>query len=235
MGGLILLVACIALFVIQIVLLVKSIKKKNKKYWIGIFSLEIFPIIILLILFYYYENLAPRGGFMPGLDYLGEELICIGTSILYCIMLCVTMIAGIIVFEKNRKIQGKKSANPLMLIIAFALIMIGAIFLIVEIKDNFGKVKTIGTVVDFEDTKSGGDYRYWPIFQFYVDGQEYQNSYPMLDAEIGDTVVIYYSPRDDYRITRHLTNNKIIWIPTILIGILIIFLRFKDDIIKSEK
>lgn len=75
---------------------------------------------------------------------------------------------------------------------------------------------------------------YWPIIQFNVDGKEYQDDYPMFDTEIGDTVKIYYSVYDDYRISRYLTDNKIIWIPAIIIGILIMFFRFKDDIIKEK-
>lgn len=227
-GGLLLLVVCFGLVIIQIILLVKSIKSKEKKYWISNFCLEFFSIVMAFGLLYYYDCLAPRGGFMPGLEYLGEELTCMGAGFLYSIMLYITVIARIIVFEKSQKSEGKKSANPFKLIIAFTLVVVGTISLIAEIKDNWGKVETTGTVIDFEEIRTGSGMEYWPIIQFSVDGQEYQDSYPMSDAEIGDTVKIYYSVYDNYNISRHLTNNKIIWIPTIIIGILMIFFRFKE-------
>ena len=217
--------------IIQIILLVKSIKKKEKKYWISCFCLELFSIIMAFALLYYYDHLAPRGGFMPGLEYLGEELTCMGVGFLSSIMFYITMIVGIIVFEKGRKSAGKRSSNPFKLIIAFTLVVVGVIFLIVEIKDNWGKVATTGTVIDFEEIRTGEGMEYWPIIQFSVDGQAYQDSYPMSDTEIGDTVEIYYSVYDNYNISRHRTNNEIIWIPAIIIGILMIFFRFKDDIL----
>lgn len=228
-------IICLALFIIQIFMLVKSIKKIEKKYWISSFCLEIISIIMSLALLYYYDCLAPRGGFMPGLEYLGEELTCMGAGFLYAIMLYITLIARIIVYEKRQKSEGKKSANPFRLIIAFTLIIIGIICLFIEIKDNFGKVETTGTVIDFEEKRNGGGIEYWPIIQFSVDGQEYKDDYPMSHAEIGDTVKIYYSVYDNYLISRHLTNYKMIWIPAILIGIFIIFFRFKDDITKEKQ
>lgn len=122
MESLILFVVCLAIFITQIVLIVKAIKRKEKKYWISNFCIEIFSIIMSIGLIYYYEKL-PRSGFMPGLQYLGEELTCLGASILYAIMLCITIIARLIVFAKSQKQQGKKSAIPLILIIAFVLII----------------------------------------------------------------------------------------------------------------
>ena len=224
--GIIFLLLCLALFIIQIILLVKSVKKNEKKYWISNSCLEIFSIILSLALLYYYDNIAPRGGFMPGLEYLGEELFQMGILILYFVMLFITAVAGIIVFEKSRKSKGKKSANPLILIMALLFISIGIISLFIEIKDNLGKVKTDGVVIGFE--KNGiENVEYWPVIQFSVDGKEYQDDYPMNDTKIGDTVQIYYSVYDNYHISRHLTNNKIIWIPAFIIGIFIIFLRFK--------
>lgn len=235
MESLLLLIACLASFIIQIVMLVKAIKKKEKKYWISGFCLEFFSMILSFVLLYYYDRLAPRGGFMPGLEYLGEELTCMGAGFLYGIMLYITVIASIIVYEKRQKSEGKKSANPFRLIIAFTLIIIGMICLSIEIKDNFGKVGTTGTVIDFEEKRAGEGIQYWPVIQFSVDGQEYQDDYPMFDADIGNTVNIYYSVYDNYRISRHLTNYKMIWIPTILIGIFIIFFRFKDNTMKEKQ
>ena len=38
------------------------------------------------------------------------------------------------------------------------------------LKDNWGKVKTTGTVIDFEEIRTGGGIEYWPIIQFNADG-----------------------------------------------------------------
>lgn len=108
MVSLILCVAFLVLFIIQIIMFINFVKKKEKRYWIISFCLEAFSIIMALGLLYYYEFLALRNGFMPGLKYLGEELTCMGASFLCFIMLCVTTISGIIIFEKNRK---KKSES----------------------------------------------------------------------------------------------------------------------------
>ena len=43
---------------------------------------------------------------MPGLQYLGEKLTCLGASILYLVMFCVTIIAGIII--QNSSVNWEK-------------------------------------------------------------------------------------------------------------------------------
>lgn len=227
-------IICLALFIAQIVILVKAIKKKHKKYWIGDFCLEIFTVLLTLAMLYYYDNLAPRGGFMPGLEYLGQELACMGILILSLIMLCITVIAGIIVFEKIQKAKGKKLANPLRLIIASALIMIGIICLFAEIKDNYGKIKTTGTVIGYDAVKNGPDYEYWPMIEFSVDGVTYQQHYPMDDLEIGDVLDVYYLIYDDYRMTLFYSNYKPVYIPAFIIGLIIIFFRFKKEKINDN-
>ena len=122
METVILFAVCLALFVVQIVLLVKAIKSKEKKYWISEFCVEFFSIILYIGLLYYYWNL-PRGGFMPGLHYISEELICFGAVIIYTVMICVNIIAKLIVFTKNQKEQGEKSAVPLILSAFFVLVI----------------------------------------------------------------------------------------------------------------
>lgn len=226
----------LVVFVVQIILLVKSIKKKEKKYWINVFVLEIFSIIISISLWFYYESL-PGYGFMPGLSYLGEILLSFGVAILYSIMLFITICAKIIIYERHQKQQGKKHANPFISIIALIFIIIGMVSLASELIHNCGKKETIGTVVEYKEIRTGGGIEYCPIISFFVDGKEYEDDYPMLDdAEIGDNVKIYYYPvNEEYHITLHLTDNKIIYIPTFIIGILIIILRFKDNLFKLNK
>jgi hypothetical protein len=223
----VLLVISLVVFFIQNFMLVNAVKKKEKKYWVGTFGIEILSIIISIGLIVYYNNLS-------GWDSFGGFIYSFLDSILYFIMLCITIISAIVVFEKNQKIKEKKSVNPFVLIIASALIMIGITFLIIEIKDKVIKVETTGTVVDFEEIKTGDGSEYWPIIEYNVDGQEYQDDYPLSDVEIGDSVKVYYYIYDKSSISLYLIDTKSIWIPTIILGLFIIFLRFKDDILKNK-
>ena len=231
-----LLVIYIAIFVIQIILLVKSIKKKEKKYWIRVFVLEIISILVSIILYKYYENL-PGYGFMPGLSYFGEILFSMGAIFLYGIMLCITSLIKIITFEKEQKILGKKHKNPIILIFATMLIFLSIILLYKDIEENLKKEETIGTVVAFNEYRSGGGPEYWPVIRFYVDGAKYEDDYPIDDTQIGDKIEIYYYPvgNGKYRITTYYTNYKIIYIPVFIIGVLIIIIRFRNDIFKHKK
>ena len=232
MGSLFLLILYLVVFIVQIILLVKSIKRKEIKNWIKVFTLEVFSIIISISLLFYYESL-PGYGFMPGLSYLGEILLSFGVAILYSIMLFITICAKIIIYEKHQKQQGKKYANPFVSIIAIIFIIIGIVFLSSEIINNWGKKETTGTVVDYIEIRTGGGIEYWPIIRFYVDGKEYEDDYPIYNAKIGDDVKIYYHPvNEEYHITSYYPDNKFIYIPTLIIGILIIILRFKDNIFK---
>lgn len=102
MKSLFLLILCLLIFVLQIILLVKGVKKVENKYWIRLFLLEIFSIIIFIILLNYYESL-PGYGFMPGLSYLGETLLSFTAICLYSFMLFITICAKIIIIEKTQQ------------------------------------------------------------------------------------------------------------------------------------
>lgn len=91
----ILLLFYLTIFVVEIILLVKSIKNQNKKLWGTLIILEIFSVVVSVILYNYYEGL-PGYGFMPGFTYFGEILVSFGMAIIYsitffitiCIMIC---------------------------------------------------------------------------------------------------------------------------------------------------
>lgn len=95
MEGEFLLLFYLIIFVVEIVLLVKSIKNQNKKLWGALIILEIFSVVGSIILYNYYESL-PGYGMMPGLSYFGESLLSFGMAIIYsitffitiCIMIC---------------------------------------------------------------------------------------------------------------------------------------------------
>ncbi|MBO5180242.1 MAG: hypothetical protein J6B87_07865 [Clostridia bacterium] len=103
---LLVLILYLVIFIGQIVLLVKAIKKKETKSWIKVFLLETFSIIISITLWQYYENL-PGYGFMPGLSYLGEVLFSFASTILSVVMLLITICAKIIIYIKSKKVTTK--------------------------------------------------------------------------------------------------------------------------------
>lgn len=217
-------------FVFQIILLVKSIKKKEKKYWIMVFGLEIIFIIISKMIENYYNSL-PGYGLMPGLTYFGEALLSFGANTIYYIMLFITMLAKIITFEREQKRQGKKYANPFLLIIALIFIIIGIVSLYNEIRYNWDKKETIGTVIKFTTI---GYTEPEPVISFNVEGKEYEDDAIISNVEVGDNVkVYYYSKGDSYHITPYLANNKIIYIPSFIIGLLITLFRFRYNIFKK--
>ena len=113
----------LVILIVEIVLLVLSIKKKDKKYWIGLFCLEVISLAIPFIMSYYFHQ-HPGTGKFAGLEDMGNAIMVMFTLYTYFTMFCASIIAGIIVYEKKSK------HNPLFLIIAFVLLLYGA---------NYGK------------------------------------------------------------------------------------------------
>lgn len=62
--ALFLLIAYIVILILHIILLVITIRKKTKKLWRTLFSIELIPMLISIGLMIYYNNL-PGYGFMP--------------------------------------------------------------------------------------------------------------------------------------------------------------------------
>ena len=99
--SLFLLIFYIAVFVAQIVLFVLAVKRKTNKNWLTLFLAEIIPMIISLCLMIYYNNL-PGYGFMPGLSYLAEVLFSFGATVLYGVLLLVSICSFIVIKVKNK-------------------------------------------------------------------------------------------------------------------------------------
>lgn len=89
-----LLVAYIVILVLQIALLVLSLRKKQKKLWLSLFLVEVIPMLIANGLRIYYDSL-PGYGIMPGLTYIGEVLYSYGASIIYCVLFVVSVLCCI--------------------------------------------------------------------------------------------------------------------------------------------
>ena len=92
----ILLIAYIAVFVLQIVLLTLAIRRKTAKLWITLLLSEVIPMIVAFVLMRYFDSL-PGYGFMPGLSYFGEVISSFGAVVLYGVTLFVSGCAFIIV------------------------------------------------------------------------------------------------------------------------------------------
>lgn len=90
----ILLVAYIVILVLQIVLLVLSLRKKQKKLWLSLFLVEVISILAATGLRIYYDHL-PGYGIMPGLTYIGEVLYSYGASIVYFLLFVVSVLCYI--------------------------------------------------------------------------------------------------------------------------------------------
>lgn len=92
---LLILILFLVLIAVQIVLLIRSVCKKEKKYWICLFSVEILSIIISVMLMIYYDSLHGIG-FMPGLTYFEHWFLSFGTAIISTVILVLSLIIGII-------------------------------------------------------------------------------------------------------------------------------------------
>lgn len=96
MTSMVLLIAYIAIFILQIVLLVLSIRKKTTKLWISLFLSEVIPMFAAYFLMRYFDTL-PGYGVMPGLSYFGETLFSLGAAVLYAADLFVSLCVFVIV------------------------------------------------------------------------------------------------------------------------------------------
>ena len=92
----ILLIAYIAVFVLQIVLLALAVRRKTAKLWITLLLSEVIPMIVAFVLMRYFDSL-PGYGFMPGLSYFGEVISSFGAVVLYGVTLFVSGCAFVIV------------------------------------------------------------------------------------------------------------------------------------------
>ena len=90
----------IFLLALQVLSLILAIRRKSKRYWIFLFLLEAVSAVLAWRLGVWFDNL-PGYGFMPGLTYLSEILFSYGAAILYCGMLAVSGVLGIVLKKKN--------------------------------------------------------------------------------------------------------------------------------------
>lgn len=221
--SLFLLITYLVVFIVQIIFFVNAVKRKNKKHWVSLFSLEIIPAFIALGLMLYYENL-PGYGFMPGLSYLGEVLSSFGAMVIYGIMFVISGISCIVAEEKKQKI------TPFFAVAAFLFFVMGIIFFGYEIISNMDKTKSVATFIGYEEVRDAGGAQQWPVLEFYVGQERYQSRWPeMKSASVGDEIEIYYYPvGESYECTLYVTDYRIIYITAFVIGTLFLVARRKS-------
>lgn len=91
------LVAILVLFIVGIVV---SVRRKDKKLWLGLFLAEFVMIFVARRLMYYYDNLPGTDNWMPGFTYLGEYIFCYAASWAYGILLGVSVICYFVTKKK---------------------------------------------------------------------------------------------------------------------------------------
>ena len=227
------------ILILQIILLVKSIKKKERNMWIATFAFEIVSFAIAVILLHHFDYLpVNENDFFAGFTYFAETLSSFYAMIAYIAMIVITASACIITFECGLKRQGKIYANPIVLIIAVICLMSGFFLIYDEVSNNIGIMETTGTIVDVEESKNSYIVRRDgtrektkdSIISFVVDGKEYQDT--MLweaGQSVGDEIEICYSESsgdEEYRI-RYMTNNKWMYIPQLVLAALLIGYRVR--------
>ena len=91
----------IFLLALQVLSLILAIRRKSKRYWVSLFVLEAVSAVLAWRLGVWFDGL-PGYGFMPGLSYFAETLFSYGAAILYCGMLAVSAVTGILLHCKRK-------------------------------------------------------------------------------------------------------------------------------------
>jgi len=207
-------------FILQIVLLIKSVRHKTKKLWAVLLLSELVSLAVATCLKEYYNSL-PGYGFMPGFTYMGEVLCSFGASVLYGAVFLISACIFIVIEEKRKQIM------PVFALTAFLLWIFGSYYLGDEIIRNFDKTKSTGTIIGFADVHTGGGIEQWPVIEFTVEGNRYQQEFPMFEgASAGKEITIYYYPKGDtYKLVLAKTDHKMFYIPAFLFGCIAWFIR----------
>lgn len=95
------------LFVLQILLFVKATKTKRNLYWGGLFFAEILSVVIAEGIARYFDSLPIDHSdlLLPGLEYLGEVLLCITAIVIFCAMFVLSVIVKIVSEVQKKKLK----------------------------------------------------------------------------------------------------------------------------------
>ena len=130
----------------------------------------------------------------------------------------------IVKFEKKQKSEGKKHANPFLLIIACAFIIFGFVSLTQERICNYKQTKSTGTILDIKDYEGN---RKVALISFDVEGNKYKDEQLVAnDAKIGDNIEVYYTYwNEQYVLDSGLMDNKSVYLSAFGIGAFFILIR----------
>jgi len=88
------------ILLLQIVFLIRTIRKRSAANWKHLYIMELVPLVIAAVLAIYYNSL-PDPGFL-GMSYLGEVLFSMMAAAAYAVMFVVSLIAHVISKWRNK-------------------------------------------------------------------------------------------------------------------------------------
>lgn len=222
------LIVVLAELIITIVLLIKAIKKDNKKNWVAFFTIDVLFTILSNIMFTYSYNKN-----YSGFEGIGVGLIIVFGAFINCVALLIAYCIVIIRFENNNKKLNKNRMNPLVLIIGISCILVGIFYSYQEICNNWGYRGTTNGIVT---EVLGGNSGHFTYVKINIKGEEHECGYINMDLTMhkGDTVkVSYYYYESEYHIHDYY-HYKQYYIPAFLVGLLMIAYRFKNKFTNCE-
>lgn len=214
--------------VAQIAYLAVAIKRKKSSTWIGLFIFEILSVIFAAGLFAYSVRITSFG-------FVGD-LIKSAVSILmllsYMLTLFISACAKIVTFELDLKRQNKNYVNPFCLILATCFMFVGIFTSGYELLHNFDLEKTKGTVLTIEP---------WieliqvSTIEYDVDDDKYEDKIITRNEKVGDKIDIYYHKYSSNYNLAYPINEKIVYIPSYIMGVCIIIFRLVNGFNKKEE
>lgn len=95
------------LLALQLLLFVKAIKTKKNIFWGSLFVSEILSVVVAEGIARYFDSLPTNHSdlLLPGLEYLGEVLLCIIANVVFCAMLVLSVIVKIVSVVQKRKLK----------------------------------------------------------------------------------------------------------------------------------
>ena len=98
--GTVFLILYFAILFVQVIFLIRNIKKPLAARWKPLYLMELVPMVIAAAVAFYYNSL-PDSGFL-GMTYLAEILFSMAASGIYGIMLVVSLSIGLIFKLKSK-------------------------------------------------------------------------------------------------------------------------------------
>lgn len=217
------------IFIAQIAYLAYSAVKRKNKNWIGLFVFEILCILFVTFLEIHFSK-SSAGLFGTFFEYL----ICLITQLSYLLLLFVTCCIKIVLHEGNLKSQNKNYVNPFCLILATCFIFSGILMSGYEVLSNLDLKKAKGTIIEVDETFVGDNVAFATI-TYEVDGEELEDTVMRVSPKVGDVVDIYYDVDSVEHEIEVKVDTKILYIPSYVIGLLVIIFRFANSSNKKEK